>query len=109
MFWRPTKKEIIDWLERKECEFEQVYIKTKEGELDSSKQGFQVFLWHYQLWIVLSRKTSAEQSVGVGQTVLDAILGEKPKYKKSAQRKESSTQLRQIPQNEESVQKEESV
>jgi len=33
----------------------------------------------------------------VGQAVLDAILGAKPKYKESAQMKESSVWLRHIP------------
>jgi hypothetical protein len=27
--------------------FEQVYVKTREGALDNSKEGFQVFVWHY--------------------------------------------------------------
>jgi hypothetical protein len=26
--------------------FEQVYVKTREGALDNSKKGFQVFVWH---------------------------------------------------------------
>jgi hypothetical protein len=26
--------------------FEQVYVKTREGALDNSKKGFQVFAWH---------------------------------------------------------------
>jgi hypothetical protein len=43
-----------------------------------------------------------EPQVSVGGlldiTVLDTMLGEKPKYKGSAQRKESRVQLRHIPQ-----------
>jgi len=26
--------------------FEQFYVKTREGALDSSEAGFQVFVWH---------------------------------------------------------------
>jgi hypothetical protein len=44
--------------------FEQVYVKTREGALDNSKESFQVFAWHYELWIVLLRKTRFGQSVG---------------------------------------------
>jgi len=33
----------------------------------------------------------------VGHAILDAIFGEKPKYKESAQMKESGVQLRHIP------------
>jgi hypothetical protein len=39
-------------------------VKTREGALDISKEGLQVFAWHYQLWIVLPRKTWIGQSVG---------------------------------------------
>jgi hypothetical protein len=31
--------------------------KPEEGALDNSKEGLQVFAWHYQLWIVLPRNT----------------------------------------------------
>jgi hypothetical protein len=40
----------------------------------------------------------------VGQVVLDAILGEKPKYKESAQKEESSTAKTHSTEKEESVQ-----
>jgi hypothetical protein len=44
--------------------FEQVYVKTREGALDSSKEGLQVSSWHHQLWIVLPRKTGIGQCGG---------------------------------------------
>jgi hypothetical protein len=52
------------------------------------------YAWYFDIFLVLV----------VGQAVLDAILGEQTNYRESAQRKESSAHLRQIPH--ESVQKE---
>jgi hypothetical protein len=43
---------------------EQVYVKTMEGESRHNKEGFQVFLWNYYLWIMIPRKTRIGQSVG---------------------------------------------
>jgi hypothetical protein len=36
--------------------FEKIYVKTKEGALDSYKEGLQVFVWHYRLCNLLPRK-----------------------------------------------------
>jgi hypothetical protein len=52
--------------------FEKVYVKTREGELDNSKEGLQVFVWHYQLWIMLPRKTRIGQSGGNIHGFVDA-------------------------------------
>jgi hypothetical protein len=53
---------------RTALDFEEVYVKTREGALDNSKEGLQVFSWHYQLWIVLVRKA---RKVGMCLTYLE--------------------------------------
>jgi hypothetical protein len=40
------------------------YMSKPRNEHWTSKEGFQVFVWHYELWIFLPRKTRIGQSVG---------------------------------------------
>jgi hypothetical protein len=40
------------------------YMSKPGNEHWTSKEGFKVFVWHYQLWIVIPRNTRIRQSVG---------------------------------------------